>query len=92
MFNRLKRALLNCPTKFQLKKNNELLLNENLELVNTIEQLYLKISQLEEYYSELLAVNNELLARLNEYQSFTSTSVTQAHQNNLQEDSSSKQK
>ncbi|MGK7935959.1 MAG: hypothetical protein AB4206_09205 [Xenococcaceae cyanobacterium] len=39
--------------------------SENLELLNTIEQLNFKITQLEKYYFELLTVYNELLAKLN---------------------------
>ncbi len=75
MLNRLKQTLLNCSTdshlnqENELKRENKILLNQNHELVNTIEQLYFKISQLEQYYFELLTVNNELLAQVGKYQS-----------------------
>ena len=66
MLNRLKRTLMNCPTTLQLKKNNELLLNENLELLNTTEQLNSQIAELKTYYLELSTVYNELLSKRNE--------------------------
>ncbi len=82
MLNRLKQTLLNCSTKSQLKQENDLkqenkiLMNQNHELVSTIEQLYLKISQLEQYYFELLNVNNELLGQLSQSQSIQRTNTS----------------
>ena len=66
MFSRLKRTLMNCGTTLHLKKKNELLLNENLELLNTIEQLNSQMAELKNYYLELLTVHNELLSQRNE--------------------------
>ncbi len=82
MFNRLKRTLLNCSTNSQLKQENDLkrenkiLMNQNHELASTIEQLYLKISRLEQYYFELLNVNNELLGQLSQSQSIQRTDTS----------------
>ncbi len=82
MFNRLKQTLLNCSTDSQLnqendlKQENKILINQNHELVSTIEQLYLKISRLEQYYFELLNVNNELLGQLSQSQSIQRTDTS----------------
>lgn len=79
MFSRLKKTLLNCPSKLQLKKKNQSLIYKNFELVDTIEELRLKISEWQEYYLDLLTINNELLAKLNQYKSTSSLNLNKFH-------------
>ena len=55
MFNRFRK-------KSELEQRNKSLINKNAELVKTIEELRLKISEVERYYVDL---SNEILAKLN---------------------------
>ncbi len=70
MLERFRKKSRNCLSKSELLEKNKSLIHKNAELVKTIEELRLKISEVEKYYVDL---SNEILAKLNKDQSTSSS-------------------